>query len=97
MEEVLRIIEVTGSDILKFNHNCIQSGKVFARKLYMIGERSKLSIPWREDDLKVSPLMEYIIHIPSLFGIPAVLGTKTADSAFQQSLIKLFLKRCRPE
>ena len=89
-KEILCVVEIAGTDILKFDNDSIQADQIIFGKLYMVCERSELSIPWRENDLKVSSLMKYVIKVSPLFSIPTVLGTKTADSAFQQSLIKLF-------
>ncbi len=58
----------------------------------MVRQRSQLSVTGIEYSMKVTPVTENVIHIPSAFGIPAVLCTETADLALKQGLVKLFLQ-----
>ena len=58
----------------------------------MVGKRCELSVTRREYGMKISPLTEDVIQVSPTLGIPAVLGTETADTSFLKGLVKLFFQ-----
>ena len=58
----------------------------------MVGMRSELGVARVEDNRKISPFAENVVHVPSPLRIPAVLRTETADLALVQGLVKLFFQ-----
>ena len=96
-EDILRIIEISGSDILDLNNNGAESLDVIDRKFYMIGKRSQFRVSRSEDHSQIASFAEYVIHITSALRIPAVLGAETADLTFMESLVQLFFQRCGSE
>ena len=96
-EDVLGIVEVTGTHILNLHHYRIEFLKHVYTELDMVGQRGQLGIARREHGMEIATLTEYLVHVSSLFRIPAVLGTETADPAFKQGLVKLIFKGCCPE
>ena len=96
-EDILRIIEIPRSNILDFHDHSTQAGKLFHRELDMVCQRSQLSVPRRKYLMKIAALLEYVIHIPSAFRVPAVLGAEATYKTLGEGLVKLFFQRCGSE
>ena len=90
-EDILCVIEVSGSNILNLYDYRIKFQKVFLCEFDMVGMRSKFGISRHEDNLQIASFTEDIIHISSALSVPAVLGAEASDLTFLQSLIELFL------
>ena len=58
----------------------------------MIGKRSKFRVTRSKDDLKVASLMEDVVHISPVLGVPAVLGAETTDRALRQGPVQLIFQ-----
>jgi hypothetical protein len=88
-EYILGIIEIPGSYILDLDNYSIELLQQLKAELDVVGQRRKLSVARRENRMEIATLAENLVHISSLFRIPAVLSTETADPAFKQGLVKL--------
>ena len=94
---VLRIIEVTDTDVLDLHHDGVQALETFHVEVDMVRPRGQFGVAGREDGLQVAPEAEDVIHPAAPAGVPAVLRAETADPALLQGPVQLVLQGCRAE
>ena len=92
-EYVLGIVEVPGSYVLDLDHHGIERADGLQVERNVVRARRQLGVARIEDDLQVAPFLEQLVHITVMGGIPAVLGTETADFAAEQRLVQLVFQR----
>ena len=97
MEDILAVVEVPCAGVLDLHDDSVKSLKGFRFEGNMVCPGSELSVPGRENDLKVASLPEQIVHVASSCRVPAVLCAKTTDSATCQSLVQLVFQRSGTE